>query len=121
MLLVRNRADSQASWSSARHLAFIQQCEAYIGELKAKGQLIAAQPLVKEGRIVSGKPDAWQEAPIDARNLIQVGYYHVVAKDEAEALAIARRNPEFEFTETAQVEVRAIKGSEKQTGFVYPR
>lgn len=121
MLLVRNRADHQASWAPERHLAFIRKCEAYIGELKRDGQLIAAQPLVKEGRTVAGTPAAWTEAPLDTRDLIQVGYYHVVAKDADEAVAIARRNPEFEFSTTAQVEVRMVKGSESQTGFVYPR
>ena len=52
---------------------------------------------------------------------IQVGYYHIIAQDADEAVAIAKRNPEFEFSTTAQIEVRMIKGSEAQTGFVYPR
>jgi hypothetical protein len=121
MLLVRNQADHQTSWPQERHLAFIKQCEAYIGELKRDGKLIAAQPLIKEGRRISGTPGEWQEAPLDARELIQVGYYHIVANDDDEAAAIARRNPEFEFSTTAQVEVRMVKGSEAQTGFVYPR
>ena len=50
-----------------------------------------------------------------------MGYYHIVAHDAEEAVAIAKMNPEFEFSPTAQVEVRMIKGSEAQTGFVYPR
>jgi hypothetical protein len=121
MLLVRNLADHQAAWPPERHLAFIRQCEAYIGELKRDGKLIAAQPLVKDGRTISRSAGAWSEAPLEPRGLIQVGYYHIVAVDADEALAIAKRNPEFEFSPTAQVEVRMIKGSESQTGFVYPR
>ena len=58
---------------------------------------------------------------MDPRGIIQVGYYHIVAHDAEEAVAIAKMNPEFEFSPTAQVEVRMIKGSEAQTGFVYPR
>jgi len=121
MLLVRNLADHQASWPQDRHLAFIRKCEAYIGELKRDGKLIAAQPLVKEGRTVARAADAWSETPLDPRGRIQVGYYHIVAVDAGEALAIAKRNPEFEFSPTAEVEVRMVKGSESQTGFVYPR
>lgn len=121
MLLVRNKADHQVAWPADRHLAFIRRCEAYIGELKNAGKLIAAQPLIKEGRTISGSPAAWHEAPLDAHGLIQVGYYHIVAEDADEATAIARRNPEFEFSSTAEVEVRMIKGSEARTGFVYPR
>src|SRR5262245_59783117 len=121
MLLVRNLADHQAAWPQDRHLAFIRQCEAYIGELTRDGKLIAAQPLVKEGRTVSRAADSWSETPLDPRGRIQVGYYHIVARDADEALAIAKRNPEFEFSPTAEVEVRMVKGSESQTGFVYPR
>jgi hypothetical protein len=121
MLLVRNQADHQASWPAERHLAFVKQCEAYIGDLKEQGKLIAAQPLIKDGRTVSGSAGAWNVAPLDARGLIQVGYYHILAQDADEAVSIAKRNPEFEFSATAQVEVRMVKGSEAQTGFVYPR
>jgi hypothetical protein len=32
----------------------VKQCEAYIGELKGRGKLIAAQPLINEGRTISG-------------------------------------------------------------------
>ncbi len=121
MLLIRNQADHQASWPPERHLAFVKQCEIYIGDLKNQGKLIAAQPLIKEGRTISGSAGKWSEAPLDPRGLIQVGYYHIVARDADEAVAIAKRNPEFEFSATAEVEVRMIKGSEAQTGFVYPR
>jgi len=121
MLLIRNKADHQATWAPERHLAFVKQCEAYNGDLKRQGKLIAAQPLIKEGRTISGSDGAWREAPMDPRGIIQVGYYHIVAHDAEEAVAIAKMNPEFEFSPTAQVEVRMIKGSEAQTGFVYPR
>ena len=121
MLLIRNKADHQATWAPERHLAFVKRCEAYIGDLKKQGKLIAAQPLIKEGRTISGSDGAWREAPMDPRGIIQVGYYHIVAHDAEEAVAIAKMNPEFEFSPTAQVEVRMIKGSEAQTGFVYPR
>ena len=51
---------------------------------------------------------------------IQVGYYHIFAADLDEAVAIAKRNPEFRYTATAKIEVRPIKAMEEDTGFVYP-
>src|SRR5207249_10865717 len=88
MLLIRNKADHEATWAPERHLAFVKQCEAYIGDLKKQGKLIAAQPLIKEGRTISGSDGAWREAPMDPRGIIQVGYYHIVAHDAEEAVAI---------------------------------
>jgi len=100
MLLVRNLVDHQASWTPDRHLTFVKQCEAYVGDLKTKGQLIAAQPLIKEGRTVARRSSVWSETPLDPGGLIQVGYYHIVAAHADEAVAIAKRNPEFEFSDT---------------------
>jgi hypothetical protein len=49
-----------------------------------------------------------------------VGYYHILAKDIDEAVAIAKGNPEFAFTDTARVEVRPLKVVEEQTSYQYP-
>jgi hypothetical protein len=121
MLLIRNQADHQTSWKPERHLEFVKKCEVYIGELKQAGQLIAAQPLVKEGKLVTGATGTWSESPLARTGKIQVGYYHVRASDMDEAVAIAKRNPEFEYSSTAEVEVRMIKTKEAETGFVYPK
>jgi len=43
-----------------------------------------------------------------------------MANDMNDAIAIAKGNPEFEYTPTAKVEVRPIKTKEK-TGFAYPK
>src|SRR5262249_36658118 len=95
MLLIQNQANHQSDWPPERHLSFVKQCEAYIGELKSAGKLIAAQPLIKEGRTIARSGASWTESPLDPRGLIQVGYYHIVADDADEAVAIAKRNPEF--------------------------
>lgn len=54
MLLVRNEIDHQTAWLPERHQQFLKSCESYIGKLKKDGKLKAAQPLVREGVIVSG-------------------------------------------------------------------
>ena len=44
-----------------------------------------------------------------------------MANDLEDAIAMAKGNPEFEYTPTAKVEVRPIKTKEEKTGFVYPK
>jgi hypothetical protein len=120
-LLIRNQPQAKDALSPEQHLAFVKACEAYIGRLKEAGKLIAAQPLQREGVMLSGKDGAWQQAPYAEGPDVIVGYYHIVAEDLAEAVSLAQGNPEFSFTSTARVEVRPIKGTERATGFVYPK
>ncbi len=120
MLRVLNRGDHQATWTEDRHREFVRKCEAYISDLQQHGQLRAAQPLVKRGTIVAKSERGWSVDPLSTRDEIQVGYYHIVAEDVDEAIAIAKRNPEFEYSTTARVEIRPLKDVEERTGFVYP-
>jgi len=119
MLLIRNEIDHQAEWSPEQHKQFLKKCEIYIGKLKKEGKLISAQPLIREGKIISGTKGAWKEIPFNENNEVQVGYYHILAKDMDEAIAIAKENPEFEYGKTARVEVRPIKTKEETTNYVY--
>ena len=121
MLLIRNEGDAKASLSADKHLAFIKQCESYIGTLKMQGKLIAAQPLGREGVILSGTAEGWKEIPLNPDKQVQVGYYHILAGDMHEAIAIAKDNPEFDYVPTATIEVRPIKMKEETTSFVYPK
>jgi hypothetical protein len=120
MLLIRNEIDNQSGWSSEQHESFLRSCEAYIEDLKKKGQLKAAQPLTREGVLLSGSPDKWIEAPFNQTKEVQVDYYHILAKDIREAIEIAKGNPELSFSSTAKIEVRPIKAKEESTEFVYP-
>ncbi len=121
MLLIRNKLDHQSAWPDEQHQRFLKKCESYIGDLKKNGKLISAQPLVREGKIISGTTGDWKEIPFNEKEEVQTGYYHILAADINEAVEIAKRNPEFEFSATARIEVRSIKTKEKTTGFVYPK
>ena len=120
MLLIRNEIDHQSKWSAEQHKQFLNKCEIYVGQLKKDGKLISAQPLIREGIIISGREGSWKEKPFNETKEVQVGYYHIRAKDMDEAIAIAKRNPEFEYGTTARIEIRPIKMKEETTGFVYP-
>lgn len=121
MLRILNNGDVKSTMSKDEHLAFVKACEKYIGGLKAEGKLIAAQPLVREGVTISGTPGTWKEETFNKSLRVQVGYYHIRAESMEDAVAIAKRNPEFAFSDKASIEVRPIKGTEKTTGFVYPK
>lgn len=120
MLLIRNEYDHQSLWSPAQHREFLKKCEEYIEALKSEDKLIIAQPLLREGKIISGPKGRWREAPFNKTREVQVGYYHIRAKDMQEAIEIAKGNPEFEYGTTAKIEVRPVKTKEETTGFEYP-
>jgi len=120
MFYIRNEKDAKKSLTEEQHLAFIKQCEVYIGKLKSGNKLIAAQPIVREGVIIKKSENGWVEKDIATDTETQVGYYHILANDMDEAIKIAKDNPEFAYVPSATIEVRPIKTKEAETGFVYP-
>jgi hypothetical protein len=120
MLYILNEKDAKKSLTEDKHLAFIKQCESYIGKLKSENKLIAAQPIVCEGVVLKKADNGWTEKDISTDKETQVGYYHILATDLDEAIKIAKCNPEFVYVPSATIEVRPIKTKEVETGFVYP-
>ena len=119
MLLIRNEIDHQATWSPEKTRQFLKDCSLYIDKLIKEGNLKSAQPLVREGKIISGSKQTWKDGPFNETKEVIVGYYHILAKDIDEAIEIAKGNPEFEYGTSARIEVRPIKLKEETTGFVY--
>jgi hypothetical protein len=120
MLLIRNEGDAKAALSPEQLQQFLKACQVYIEELKKNGNLISAQPLVREGKMITGTPGTFGEGPYNEGKEIIVGYYHILAKDLGEATAIAQLNPEFAFVKGAKIELRPIKMLEQSTSYVYP-
>jgi len=121
MLQIRNQGEHISHLSPEKHEEFLKACEDYIGALKRDGKLIAAQPIAREGVMLSGTPGNWKTGPYNETPEVQVGYYHIRANNLDEAIEIAKGNPEFAYTSTARVEVRPLKTSEPTTGFEYPK
>jgi hypothetical protein len=121
MFYIRNAGDAKAALSAEEHLAFIKKCEVYIARLKREGKLIASQPLLREGVVISKSNKNWNLHPVDPNKEVQVGYYHVSAQNMAEATEMAKENPEFEYVPSASIEIRPVKTKEDQTKFVYPK
>lgn len=120
MFYIRNEKDAKESLTPEQHRTFIKKCEVYIADLKRIKKLIAAQPLIREGVVISRLNSRWIERKISSDNQIQVGYYHIMADDIDEAIRLAKDNPEFEYVPSASIEIRPVKTKEIETGFVYP-
>ena len=120
MFFIRKNSDSKETLSTDQFQKFLKGCETYIGKLKNEGKLISAQPIDRQGKIISGKTGSWKETSFDEGKEVIGGYYHILAKDLEEAISIAKANPEFEFNSDTRIEVRPIKMKEESTGFVYP-
>jgi hypothetical protein len=120
MLLIRNEIDHQADWSEEKLTHFLKACENYIDKLNREGKLKSAQPLIREGTMISGSENYWKLSAFNENKEVIVGYYHIYAKDLDEAMAIAKDNPEFQFGKTARIEVRPIKMKEITTSYEYP-
>jgi len=120
MFLIHNTEDSKSSFTPEKEKEFVTACQVYIEALTKAGKMISAQPLIRQGKVISKTNEEWLEVPLDKSKLIQVGYYHILANDLDDAIAIAKGNPEFQYTSTANIEVRPIKMNEEVTQFVYP-
>jgi hypothetical protein len=120
MLLIRNEGDGKADLSPEDQQRFLKDCMEYIEQLKENGNLKGAQPLLREGRIVAGSLGSFKDGPYNETKEIIVGYYHIMAKDLDEAIAIAKGNPEFAYNKGAKIEIRPVKMVEESTSYVYP-
>ena len=120
MFFIRKQSDGQVPLPPERHQQFLKGCEAYIGKLEKEGKLISAQPIERDGDIISCSNNEWKDVPFNESKEVIGGYYHILAEDLSEAIAIAKANPEFEFNPDTRIEIRPIKMNEEMTGFVYP-
>src|SRR4249919_3857217 len=121
MFFIRKISDSKMTLSPEKHQQFLKGCETYIGKLKKEGRLISAQPIEREGDIISCSNNEWKDVPFNETKEVIGGYYHIRAEDLSEAITIAKANPEFEFNPDTRIEVRPIKVKEETTGYVYPK
>ena len=120
MFFIRKQSDSKMTLSPEKHQEFLKGCETYIAKLKKEGKLISAQPIERAGDIISYPGKEWKDVPFNETKEVIGGYYHILAEDLSEAIAIAKENPEFEYNPDTRIEVRPIKMKEETTGFVYP-
>lgn len=120
LLILRGTEDLLESLSSDQKKRFLNKVQHYIENLINEGKLKGAQPLERQGRIISGTKENLKDEPFTETKDVIIGYYHILANDLNEAISIAKENPEFEFGSKVKIEVRPIKMKEELIDFVYP-
>ena len=108
MLFIKTEGDHLTGLSSEEQQAHVQKIGTYIGKLLEGGNLESAQPLDMAGTIIHGKKGVFKDGPYNESKKVIVGYFHIVAKNLDEAIAIGKANPMFEQTE-GSIEIRPIK------------
>ncbi len=85
----------------------MNQFKAWFDRLTEEGKLKAAQPLVREGRIVSGKQGGVvSDGPFAESKEAIGGYFLLAASSLEEAIAVAKSSPSLEYG--TQIEVRPV-------------
>ena len=76
----------------------MNQFKAWFDRLTEEGKLKAAQPLVREGRIVSGKQGrVVADGPFAESKEAIGGYFLLAASSLEEAIAVAKSSPSLEY------------------------
>ena len=108
MLFIRSEEKPKADLSPEQLQQHITKIGGFIKRLTEEGRMKSAQPLEMEGRILSYKNGEIIDGPYNETKEIISGYYHLLAKDLDEAIAIAKGDPRFE-EGIWRMEVRPIK------------
>ena len=108
MLFIKTEGDHLEGLSPEEQQSHIQKIGNYIGDLMESGKLKGAQPLDMDGTIIHGNQGVFKDGPYNESKEVIVGYFHIVANNLEEAVAIAKANPVFEQGE-ASIEIRPIK------------
>lgn len=108
MLFVSTKGDHLKTLSPEQQQAHVQKIGNYIGGLMESGKLKDAQPLDMDVAIIHGNQGVFKDGPFNESKEVIVGYFHIVAENLQEAIAIGKANPIFEESE-AWMEIRPIK------------
>lgn len=96
MVFIRNEGNPVTALSPEEQQAHVQKVGAFIKNMVEAGKMKAAQPLEMEGIIVEKQNGSFVDAPFNETKEVISGYYHMVAKDLKEAVALAKSDPRFE-------------------------
>ncbi|MEO6455238.1 MAG: YciI family protein [Ginsengibacter sp.] len=108
LLILRTEGDVWTSLSPEKLQEHIEHGTAYIGKLMKEGTIKSAQPLDKGSRIVTESNGIIKDGPFNESKEVIAGYFHIVAKDMDDAVAIAKANPIFKDIPT-KIEVHPMK------------
>ena len=107
MLFIRNEGNPVAELSPERQQEHVRKVGAFIKKMIGEGKMKAAQPLEMEGSMLSFENGSYMDGPFNETKEVISGYYHVLASNLNEAVAIAKLDPRFEDGKW-RIEVRPI-------------
>ncbi|MEM9649691.1 MAG: YciI family protein [Bacteroidota bacterium] len=108
LLLIRSEESPKANLSPEQMQQHIEKVGGYLKRLSEEGRMKSAQPLEMAGTMLSYKNGQIVDGPYNETKEIISGYYHLLANDLEEAIAIAKKDPRFE-EGIWRMEIRPIK------------
>jgi hypothetical protein len=108
LLIIRTEGDVWTSLSPEQLQQHIEHGTAYIGNLMKKGTIKSAQPVDTGSRIITETNGIIKDGPFNESKEVIAGYFHIVARDIDEAVAIAKANPIFQDI-PSKIEVHPLK------------
>lgn len=96
MLFIRNEGNPVADLTPEAQKAHVEKIGHFIQQLVGEGKMKAAEPLEMEGAMLSFQNGTFTDGPFNETKEVISGYYRLLAKDLAEAIAIAKTDPRFE-------------------------
>ncbi|MDC9722207.1 MAG: YciI family protein [Urechidicola sp.] len=107
MLFIRNEGNPIADFSPEQQQEHVQKVGGFIKQMVNEGKMKAAQPLEMDGTMLSYKNGNFVDGPFNETKEVISGYYHIIAKDLADATEIAKSDPRFEDGDW-RIEIRPI-------------
>jgi hypothetical protein len=95
LLILKTQGSVWTDLSPEQLQKHLEEGGAYIGNLMKEGILKNANPIDKGSRVITESNGALRDGPFNESKEVVAGYFHIVAKDIDEAVAIAKRNPIF--------------------------
>jgi hypothetical protein len=95
LLILKTEGNVWTDLSPEQLQKHIEHGGAYIGNLIKEGKLKNANPVDQGSRLVTGSNGIIKDGPFNETKEVVAGYFHIVAKDMDEAVAIAKANPIF--------------------------
>jgi hypothetical protein len=95
LLILKTEGSVWTDLSPEKLQQHIERGGAYIGKLIKEGKLKNANPVDQGSRLVSASNGVLKDGPFNETKEVVAGYFHIVAKDMDEAVAIAKANPIF--------------------------
>jgi len=95
LLILKTEGNVWTDLSPEQLQKHLEHGGAYIGNLIKEGILKNANPIDKGSRLITETNGVLKDGPFNESKEVVAGYFHIIAKDMDEAVAIAKGNPIF--------------------------